>query len=405
MLNPAEGTFDRDWTLVDLLRHVDRSALAELLEALAGAPVAVADADGSPLLGASPAAAQHAVVLDFAPVGYVATSAPAPAARRAVTLLRLLAQAERRYLMAANLHLEAVLADYEALREKHARLEESEGRLRQLTAELEQRVTEQVKQIEHAQRQLYQAEKLAAVGSLAAGLAHEINNPLGFIKSNLETARGYLARLQAFGRTLRREAGPGAAAWQAEELDPLLEDFEALIGECLEGAGRIARIVADLKGFSNVDGPPEALADINGLIERVARVAEPRLRERAELVLALSPVPEIQCRPGPLAQALLNLLLNAAEAMETRGVIEVASGRDGDWLTVTVRDTGRGIAPEILPRIFDPFFTTKPVGQGTGLGLTVAHDAVRAHGGRIRVASEPGSGSCFTIELPIRRTP
>ena len=307
--------------------------------------------------------------------------------------------------MASALHLEAVHADYEQLQRKHEALKESEARYKALAENLEQRVQEQVRTIETAQRQLYQSEKLASVGQLAAGVAHEINNPIGFIMSNLGTAQLYVQRMADFGQQLHAEADVHAivTAWQECKMKAMLDDFSSLLQESAEGAGRVARIVADLKAFSNVDRETEEIVDLNSVVQAVCNVAAAQFRQQASISLDLGALPMLRCRPGHLGQVILNMLRNAAQAMSDRpGEISIATRARENEITVGIRDTGAGIPESDLPRIFEPFFTTREIGQGTGLGLTVSHDIVQAHGGRITVDSRVGVGTTFTIHLPAR---
>jgi signal transduction histidine kinase len=320
----------------------------------------------------------------------------------AVTMIELIVQSSARYQMVATLHQQAIEEDFRQLTAKHQALLKSEARYKTLADDLERRVSEQVKTIETAHRQLYQAEKLASVGQLAAGLAHEINNPIGFMMSNLKTSQGYLERLSLVAEGLHRDGQHALwkARWAAEDLDFVIADFRDLLLESLSGAERVAKIVADLQGFSRVDAPSAEIADLNDLIRRVCNVSEGNLRGKATLKLELSTLPSLRCHAGQLGQVLLNMLLNAVQSLEKPGEIQFASMAYADTILIKIRDTGPGIPPEILLRIFDPFFTTKQVGQGTGLGLTVCNDIVKSHGGRIDVDTTLGQGTTFTIVLP-----
>ena len=400
MLNPATRRFDAEWTLSELLAAAPRAVLQEALAALGGA--SLLETDGRTVLGPDPTAKARRMPLgsEIEPLGYLAAdTGDAPTLRAVAALVQLALRAEQRYRMAADLHQEAVHADYQALQEKHAALQESEARYKALAERLQERVQEQVKVIETAQRQLYQAEKLASVGQLAAGVAHEINTPIGFIKSNLTTAQSYLDQISGYRHALKADA---RSAWNTLALDEVLADFAALLRESHDGATRIARIVADLKGFSRVDNPEQEIADVNEILRGVCQVAASQVRERAEVVLELSPLPSLRCHAARLGQTFLNLLLNAAQAMERRGAIRIATEHRDGLIRIRFADDGKGIPPDVLPRVFDPFFTTKDVGQGTGLGLTVCSDVVKMHGGRIGVESAPGRGATFTIELPVR---
>jgi signal transduction histidine kinase len=398
--------FDRERGLAELLGGISTEKLKAALSVLAGADFRLFGASGEVLMGEGeqPAGARRLPLrLELEAVGYLESAVADEASLHAAgAFLELLLRATARYRMVSDLHAEAVNADYEALRFEHAALQESEARYKALAAELEQRVQEQVKTIENAQRQLYQAEKLASIGQLAAGTAHEINNPMSFIRSNLSTGREYVNKLKQLVPLIQTgNIASVAAAWREMDLDFVLEDFSGLLAESVAGADRVARIVADLKGFSNVDGAEEGIADLNDNIRTAANVIAPRLQGRIELALDLAPLPRLLCLPGHLNQVLLNLLMNAVQAISTQGKILVRSDVADDAIRIRISDDGCGIPADVVSRIFDPFFTTREVGSGTGLGLTVCRDIVRAHGGRIEVESEEGKGSTFTVYLPL----
>lgn len=402
-----ESRFDREFTLDELLKGTDRLRLLAALQALLGEAVHLVDAAGVSVLGAPPpSGALHVPVRgELEALGLLEAAAPEKALHAAASLLELILRAAARYQMAADLHLETVRQDFRELQHRHEALQTSEARYRELAAHLEQRVTEQVRTIDDTRRQLYHAEKLAAVGQLAAGIAHEINNPIGFISSNLSTAQGYLAKLADIGRGIADPATPLPLqqSWRAHDLDYVLEDFAALLQESLDGAQRVARIVTDLKGFSRVDSTAVAPADINEIIRGVCNVSRSRTEGRIELILALQPLPKLECDAAALGQVFYNLLSNSVQALDGRkgGWMRFASECRGGEIEVTVTDNGPGIAEDILPRIFEPFFTTKDVGQGSGLGLTVCMDVVRAHRGRIDAKNRGDGGAEFVICLPI----
>ncbi|MDD5330692.1 MAG: ATP-binding protein [Sulfuricella sp.] len=397
--------FDREYDLAELLGGAPLGRLAPIFSALLG-EYRLVSAGGQRLLGrAEPFAEPRraAVRHDLEPLGFL-ESEQADEARLAAAaeMVGLLLHLSARYHMAAELHIETVREDYAALQRKHAALQESEARYKALSEKLEERVKEQVGTIEAAQRQLYQAEKLASIGQLAAGVAHEINNPIGFIRSNLSTARQYLSKLEPLAVPVK--AGDMArcrAVWEQGDLDFALEDFASLLRESLDGADRVTRIVADLKGFSNVDKAEEEVVDLNDNIRFAANVVAGQIKGKAELVLELGALPRILCLPGHLNQVLLNLLINAAQAIQDKGRITMQSEAAGGEIRIRVSDTGCGIPAGNLERIFEPFFTTREVGSGTGLGLTVSRDIVQAHGGRIEVESEEGTGTTFTVILPV----
>ena len=406
MMEIQAGKFDREFSLCELLSAAVLGRLGPSLAALLGEDFRLTAADGEIVLGgpAPPGGARRiAFRHDLEPIAYL-ESAHADEARLSVAagLVEKLLQRAARYRMASEVHIEAIHADYEALQQKHAALVESEARYKALSENLEQRVKEQVKTIEQAERQLYQAEKMASVGQLAAGVAHEINNPIGFIRSNLNTARAYLGKMALLAAPVKaRDVAGAAAAWEEADLDYVLEDFASLLAESSGGADRVARIVADLKGFSSIDRTEHELANLNDNLRSVCNVAVSQTRDRAEVILEPGEIPPLRCQAGRLNQVFLNLLLNAAQAMKERGEIRIRSALEDDEIVIRFSDTGCGMEASVLSRIFDPFFTTRDVGSGTGLGLTVSRDIVQAHGGRIEVESKAGAGTTFTIRLPL----
>lgn len=278
-----------------------------------------------------------------------------------------------------------------------------------ITAELQRTSHE----LNEAQRAAYQQEKLASIGQLAAGVAHEINNPMGFISSNLSTLGKYLDKLNSFETALvelvESRSDPGAieeimALRKKMKIDFILEDISGLLQESREGADRVRRIVQDLKSFSHVDETECKATSVNDCINSTLNIARNEIKYVADVELELDDdLPFLKCFPQQLNQVFMNILVNAAHAMEKRGVIRIRTFREADEIIVTISDTGKGIAPEHLNRIFEPFFTTKEVGKGTGLGLSISYDIIKKHGGAISVESSLGHGSTFTIRLPLSK--
>jgi signal transduction histidine kinase len=272
-----------------------------------------------------------------------------------------------------------------------------------------------VKKLNEAQSQLLQSEKMASIGQLAAGVAHEINNPIGYINSNLGTLEKYIKNLfslvDVFDQAVTQldQSSETYVRLQAlkKQLDIgfLREDIFTLMNESKEGVERVKSIVQNLKDFSHVDESDWLWADLNKGLDSTLNVVWNELKYKAEVVKEYGELPQVECLPSQLNQVFMNMLINAAQAIDTRGTITIRTGalpnKNEAW--VEFSDTGHGIPPENLGRIFDPFFTTKPVGKGTGLGLSLSFSIVKKHHGNIHVASEIGKGTTFRIFLPIRQ--
>ncbi|BAL23520.1 nitrogen regulation protein NR(II) [Azoarcus sp. KH32C] len=253
---------------------------------------------------------------------------------------------------------------------------------------------------------LQQAERLAAIGQLAAGMAHEINNPVGFVRSNLKTFENYLEQLLAVAdacAALPELTTPLQRALHAADIDFLRTDAPALLADCRRGLDRVGKILADLREFGREGQTDRAAVDIHECLASALRLATIDLAAGVAIAQEYAALPAVRCRPGQINQVALALLANAIQALpQGGGKITLRTGQDGPgrvWFEVA--DDGCGIAPEHLPRLFEPFFTTRPVGQGTGLGLTTAFDIITEHGGRIDVESTPGAGSRFRVTLPV----
>jgi len=275
------------------------------------------------------------------------------------------------------------------------------------------RQSELIRRLGEAQNQLLQSEKMASIGVLAAGVAHEINNPVGFVNSNLSSLQRYMQSLMRLLDAYEsrekhlpdHDRGELNALRKEIDADYLREDLGSLLTESMDGLDRIKRIVQDMKDFSHVGGGDVLVANLETGLDSTLNVVWNELKYKAEVIKEYGGVPEIECIPSQLNQVFMNLLVNAAHAIETRGRITVRTSFENDMVTVSVSDTGSGIAAENLGRIFEPFFTTKPVGKGTGLGLSLSYSIVQKHGGRIEVESEIGKGTTFRVILPRQMSP
>jgi signal transduction histidine kinase len=270
--------------------------------------------------------------------------------------------------------------------------------------------------IEEVQRQLLQADRLSTIGQLAAGVAHEINNPIGYVQSNLETLRDYVASLfrliTAQDTALRHlRVTHSDDAMQVEQVrqqidyEFLTRDLPTLLSESQEGIARVRKIIQDLREFSRAGHAEDwAFADIHAGIDSTINIVWNELKYKVELVKNYGNVPPVECLPSQLNQVFMNILVNAGHAIEKRGTITISTRTDGDFVQIEISDSGKGIEPEHLQRVFEPFFTTKPVGKGTGLGLSISYGIVRKHNGEIDVRSEVGVGTTFLIRLPLRQS-
>jgi signal transduction histidine kinase/PAS domain-containing protein len=267
-------------------------------------------------------------------------------------------------------------------------------------------------ELKATQSQFVQHEKMASIGQLAAGVAHEINNPIGFVTSNLGTLQKYTARVAEFLQTqadiFPPEAGDERTMRLAElrrqlKIGPILEDLPSLLAESLDGVERVRKIVQNLKSFSRVDQSDFSLADINQCLDDTLNIVWNELKYKCTVKKDYGDLPQTRCYPQQLNQVFMNLLVNAAQAIETKGEIVITTRASATEITVAIADSGSGIPPEALNKIFEPFFTTKDVGKGTGLGLSIVYDIVtKKHGGKIEVTSELGKGTTFVVTLPVK---
>ena len=273
------------------------------------------------------------------------------------------------------------------------------------------------RQLRENQTQLLQSEKLAVIGQLAAGVAHEINNPVGFVLSNMGTLAEYADSLVNLLSAYKNfedcvQSGVPEKVFQALEslrqqkeaidLDFILEDLESLVAESADGAERVGRIVQNLRDFSHLDRQQRMPTDINAGIDSTLNIIWNELKYKVQIEKDYGDFPEVVCFPMELNQVFMNLLMNSAQAIEDRGTIAIKTYRQEDFVYVAISDTGNGMSPEVQQRIFEPFFTTKEVGEGTGLGLSMCHTIIAdKHGGEITCESERGKGTTFTLKIPV----
>ncbi|HEY1076190.1 MAG TPA: ATP-binding protein [Fontimonas sp.] len=298
-----------------------------------------------------------------------------------------------------------------------------------LLSALEQRVaghTQQLQgaysQLQASQAQLVQSEKMASLGQMVAGVAHEINTPLGYVRNNVEMIQGVFGltaeALRTHQQLLRLMTDEGteeaqlAAAMNAcaQSMDAIgdvavIDDAQALFTDTLFGVDTICDLVVNLRNFSRLDQAKTVEVSINDCLDQTLTIANNVLKNRVEVIKRYGDVPKLRCSPSQINQVLLNMMTNAAQAIEhDQGKLLLKTEFDGTWVRIHIQDNGKGIPQAQIDKIFDPFFTTKPVGHGTGLGLSISFQIIQAHGGAIRVVSEPGRGTKFVISLPLRGT-
>ena len=309
-------------------------------------------------------------------------------------------------------HTGRIVGAIETLQDVTAR-HDAEDALRRQQENLEALVQQRTQELAQANEQLVQSDKLASIGQLAAGVAHEINNPIGFVYSNMGALEDYIGDLVSV-LDLYEAAEPEIASAERlsairarrdeVDLDFVKSDIPVLMQQSRDGITRVKKIVQDLKDFSHVDSTLEwQWANLHDGIDSTLNVVSNEVKYKADVVKEYGNLPNVECLPSQLNQVFMNLLVNAAHAMgETRGTITIRTGVDGDKVWLEFADNGSGIPPELQARIFDPFFTTKPVGKGTGLGLSLSYGIIQKHNGSITVHSAPGAGATFRIVLPVK---
>jgi signal transduction histidine kinase len=263
--------------------------------------------------------------------------------------------------------------------------------------------------LQATQMQLIQREKMASVGQLVAGVAHELNNPIGFVSSNVVTLEDFVTRLRAMLDVYRTVPLPDAERrrvedeWASLKIDYALKYLDSMILGIREGAERTRKIVRDLRVFARSDDDAWQPVDLHAEIESSLTLLTHLLKDRVTVRRTYGDLPAVECVRSQIDQVFLNLLANAAQAIVGEGEIAIETRHEDGWAVVTIADTGTGIPPEIVGRIFDPFFTTKPVGEGTGLGLSISYEIVKKHWGELTAASRSGGGAIFTVRLPLTR--
>ena len=281
------------------------------------------------------------------------------------------------------------------------------------TRELEQANT----QLKSSQLALVQSEKMASLGQMVAGIAHEINTPLGYVQNNVAIGQDLFQHIQSMiagyealvDGLLDEQSTDEHIAERMQQIvgfrgdmnaREMLGEMHGLMDDSLYGIAQISELVLNLKNFSRMDAAATEAVSLNNCIESALNIGRNVLKDKVEVIKELGDLPKITCAPSQLNQVFLNLFTNAAQAMEGQGKLYIKTWLEEDAVHISVADNGKGIPEDVLTRIFDPFFTTKPVGEGTGLGLAISHQIIQQHGGEIHVESRVGEGTCFRIKLP-----
>ncbi len=437
----ATEAFDREYGLTDLLDPKRLAVVFRQVEAGGLLRLVICHPDGKPYFPkGAPASSSSTDELpqgatlplrhELETVGILQVRGAAdlaPEARRSVAgfaraVLEGLMMERYRYLMSARLHGEVVEDSYLRLQQKAEALAKSEARYKGLAARLEKEVARQAEEIRETQARLMERAQLAAIGQLAAGMAHEINNPMGFISSNLNTLEQYTRELAPLLTDARRfwrfiegcpaplegrdDVGRQAAALEEAacriDLDYLLVDLPELLRESREGSERIRTIVANLKSFAQPGIETRTTLDLNRCLEATLQVLSPNMAGRVTAACRLADaLPEVLGSESQLNQAFMNVILNAVQASPAGGEIRLHTVRSGDAVEVQIADDGPGIPEAHHNRVFEPFYTTREVGDGCGLGLTLTYNTIQQHGGTIRIQNPPAGGTTVVIRLPI----
>jgi hypothetical protein len=311
-------------------------------------------------------------------------------------------------MLTSEIHTTIINHSYDELLNINKDLSASEQKYRELAESLEEKVKERTEELKQAHTIMLQQEKMASIGSLAAGIAHEINNPMGFVASNLRTLSTYFSKARDMLDFYRNATSsiPDMAKitlekWRQLKLDFVLEDSGSLINESLSGAERITVIVKNLRAVSHIDDSETGIMDINSEIDSIIVLLAHEAPLGTKFIKNYSIIPGFHCRLALLSQAFLNILLNALQCKEEGLEVTITTASDMESIFITIADNGPGIPENIRTRIFEPFFTTKDVGKGKGLGLATAYDAITSHNGTIDVKNINGAN--FLIKMPIRK--
>ncbi|MCI4625065.1 MAG: ATP-binding protein [Candidatus Magnetoovum sp. WYHC-5] len=320
-----------------------------------------------------------------------------------LTVINILIKSTIKRLLTTEIHTSAIKQSYEELTEINKKLSISEKKYKELTRQLKKVLEQRTEKLKKAYAVVLQQEKMASIGQLAAGIAHEINNPMAFIYSNLNTFEKYIGKIkQIFDLYKDGSFDEAKVIYKKLKMDFILEDIHALISQSKEGAERIKHIVSNLKDFSHIDDTSDIINDINAEIDKTIGVLHKKLEEKGvQIVKKYSQPTMLKVKPGLFCQMIMNILLNAIDSKEKDVTITIETKQLEDNVIISIADNGKGIPRSIQNRIFEPFFTTKPVGLGIGIGLTIAYKIIVQYDGKIEVQSKENEGATFIIAFPL----
>jgi two-component system, NtrC family, sensor kinase len=407
-----------DLKLENILR--DEEVMPLLRDILcAGSSLAMITAtEGKVLWTAGPDSADSHVVkksltIEGKTAGYLTIKGEKPLediARITGNALNLLVQTNLKSRLTSEVDLLVLNQSNAELLEINKQLATSEKKYRDLSEHLEEKVKERTNELRQVHTRLLQQEKMASIGQLAAGIAHEINNPMGFVMSNLNTLKTYMARSREILEMCRLAAESGKVVpefadtfseqWKRFKMDAVISDADDLIHESLDGAERVKHIVSNLRVISHIDEDETGMIDINEELGIILNLLNQEVPSGANIVKEFSPLPKLTCNPGLMSQGFFNIILNALQSRKDGLEVVVTTLCSDNQIIIRIADNGPGIPDAIIGRVFDPFFTTKEVGKGTGLGLSIVYDIITSHGGTIEVQGR--NGATFEIKLPIK---
>jgi two-component system NtrC family sensor kinase len=399
-------SFDREIPLDELIQACEKKTLLKILSSILNAKFKISDQKNGTIYGDDSCLTHMSkdIVLELETIGFLHTeSKDDNAILTAVQCISMQIRFAQKYLMASALHIEAIQEDYTSLCREHEQLLVSEAKYKNLCDTLDEQVKKQVQTIETTQRKLFESEKMASIGHLAAGVAHEINNPIGFINSNLNTAKTYVSDIQTIAEAINQQEDINSILQRCKEidLDYVISDFKELLEDSIDGGRRVAEIVADLKLFSNIDSTEESSVDISNYINSTCNIARASIEKPITITFKAIELPIIKCRPGYISQVILALILNSADAAPENGLITIQSEYRNSRIYIAIEDNGPGISGDIINNVFDPFFTTKDVGKGKGMGLTSCRYIITVHKGDISIESDGKHGTKVIFWLPV----